>query len=324
MKILWIIPCKRGSPLDLLSARKGVDILKQANIEIIQYDFHSSRSIVGFFKDLFKIRNICKANGITYVHAQFGSSTALLGLLVGWPYFVTFRGTDLNGDPDSKFISNIGRKFLGVLTAYFAKGVILVSEPLSRHIIKCEEKTFIIPTGTEIDLFSPMDRSECKKALSLKESKDYISFASGGGRSLKRPDLAKLVTDTLISKGYELELLEIWNTPHDLVPKMLNASRLVILTSDREGSPNIVREALACGIPVLAFDVGDVSKWVKLDKRSSVLKFGDTESMVNLAQQILDNPPLNSRRVDVDLFSVKSSMKRLIQIYQSGELKIES
>jgi len=49
-----------------------------------------------------------------------------------------------------------------------------------------------------------------------------------------------------------------WRVPHDEMPFYMNACDALIFTSRQEGSPNAVKEALACDLPVVAVPVADV------------------------------------------------------------------
>lgn len=313
MKVLWIIPCKPGSSLDMLFARRGREELSRKGWDVVLFDFHLRASPWGLIKECIRIRRMCRSEGVDLVHAQFGSTTALLGWLSGKKFVITFRGTDLNGDPASYDIVNTLRRWLGVLAAHFATKVILVSQGLARHLIK--SNYIINPSGTEVDRFRPIEQHEARLALGLSPDKLYIGFMPGGGRRVKRRDLALAVIEELKRRGHAVELLEIWNIEVEKVPLYLNSSEVVILCSEREGSPNIVREALACGVPVVSFDVGDVRKWLENDPFSRCISFGDITSMADGVENILKLKPSRTRRVDVEAFSVDGMVERLEQTY---------
>ena len=59
------------------------------------------------------------------------------------------------------------------------------------------------------------------------------------------------------------ELHYMTGVPNSAVPVWLNASHALLLTSLHEGSPTVVKEALACGLPVVSVDVGDVAERIE-------------------------------------------------------------
>jgi teichuronic acid biosynthesis glycosyltransferase TuaC len=315
--VLWIVPSKKNSPLDFLFAKRGVSFLEDNGIKIFVWHFYESKSILGMLREIFRIRGFVQANGISFLHAQYGSTTALLAFLCKVPYVVTFRGSDLNGDPASSNFANYIRRFMGIISSQFSEATICVSSDLKMRLGPLQNIANVIPSGTKTDLFVPMDKLLAKKELNLDTTKKYIAFASGGRRQVKRFDLAQLVIEKLNEKGHKVELLEIWDIPHNKVPFYVNASELVLLTSEREGSPNIIREGLSCGVPVIAFDVGDVYKWIELDNYSRVIGGRNIDRMVEEAEKILNIQVPRERRVDVDLFSEEASAKKLLNIYKS-------
>lgn len=124
--------------------------------------------------------------------------------------------------------------------------------------------TMLLPNSVNTELFNCTDPSEIKAELGLSENKLYIGFVSAGNvhRKEKRYDLFCDIISGLQQKNANVEPLIISNkTPLDMA-KYYNACSALMLTSDFEGSPNCVKEALACGIPVFARDVGDVQYWI--------------------------------------------------------------
>jgi len=145
--------------------------------------------------------------------------------------------------------------------------------------------------------------------------KKYILFASNPARPEKNFALAKQTVENLNNEKIELKV--VYGVDHKLMPIYLNASDVLFLTSKCEGSPNIVKEAMASNIPVVATEVGDI-KYL----------FGNTEGYYytnplpdRLAEKInyiLDNelkPEGRQRIIDLKLDS-ESVANKLIQLYQ--------
>jgi len=146
----------------------------------------------------------------------------------------------------------------------------LVHQLFNRVIIKNDSKylkrsrTVYLPNGCNEDFFVPMDRTECRLSLGLKEDAIYVLYMDSNhlGRPQKRKDrfMAALA---LLKRDYpQLEALELYNTPRDLVPAYINSCNLHMISSDFEGSPNSVKECLCCNVPVVSTDVGNVRKMI--------------------------------------------------------------
>jgi len=313
--VLWLIPAKKNSPLDMLFAKRGLDYLETQDVQVIIKNFYETKSILGLLKEVRSVRKLTRERNVDLIHAQFGSTTAMVALLTGLPFVVTFRGTDVNGDPASSHLMNFIRKGMGILAMHFSRGNISVSSQLKSKLGPKGADSTVIPSGTKTELFRPIDKSEACMKLGLNKDLYYIAFASGGRRKVKRYDLALKVCELLRIKGHRIELLEIWNTPHDQVPWMINAAEVTILTSEMEGSPNIVRESLACGVPVVCFDVGDAAQWINQDPSSALVI--NVQDMVDKVDTILRNPPQRQRRINVEQFSETNSAKKLLNFYRS-------
>ena len=299
----------------MLFAKRGLDYLEKQNVQVIVKNFYETKSIWGLLKEVRSVKNLAKDRSVDIIHAQFGSTTAMVALLTGLPFVVTFRGTDVNGDPASSSLMNFIRKGMGILAMHFSRGIITVSPQLKSKLGPKGAGITVIPSGTKTELFRPLEKSEACTKLGLNKDLNYIAFASGGRRKVKRYDLALKVRELLRERGCKVEILEIWNIPHDLVPWMINAAEVTILTSEREGSPNIVRESLACGVPVVSFNVGDAASWINQDPSSALVI--DVQEMADKVEKILCNPPQRQRRIDVEQYSETNSAERLLSFYKS-------
>ncbi|HMJ66304.1 MAG TPA: glycosyltransferase, partial [Candidatus Binatia bacterium] len=100
----------------------------------------------------------------------------------------------------------------------------------------------------------------CRKRLGWSRESFHVLFVSSSGDSVKRPWLARAAVAQMNNGDLPTELHYMRGIPTAEVPLWINASDAVLLTSAHEGSPNIVKEALACGVPVVSVDVGDVAE----------------------------------------------------------------
>ena len=106
--------------------------------------------------------------------------------------------------------------------------------------------------------FLPLNREECCATLGWDPKLFHVLFASNTGDPVKRPELAKAAVDLLLQSGVPTQLNILQSIPYEDVPVWINASDVLLLTSLHEGSPTIIKEALACNRPIVSTDVGDV------------------------------------------------------------------
>jgi glycosyltransferase involved in cell wall biosynthesis len=179
------------------------------------------------------------------------------------PTVVTFHGSDLLGEN----LSGLARKLIshyGVLcsrkAARRANGIIVVA----RHLLKAlgkglnRGKVQVIPCGIDLERFRPLDPIQCQERLGWQADNFHVLFATSAGDPVKRPELARAAVDLLDRKHGRIKFHVLSGTPNNEVPHWLNAADALLLTSKHEGSPTIVKEALACGLPVVSVSVGDV------------------------------------------------------------------
>jgi glycosyltransferase involved in cell wall biosynthesis len=181
------------------------------------------------------------------------------------PVVVTFHGSDVLGEN----LSGIWRKLVsrhGVRCSWAAarkaQGVVVVARHLKRALpadVDCR-KVRVIPCGIDLDQFKPMDRETCRRQLGWNPGSFHVLFPANTGDPVKRPWLAQAAVQALKTHGVEAELHLLSGVPYAEVPCWINASDVLILTSLHEGSPTVVKESLACNVPVVSVVVGDVAE----------------------------------------------------------------
>jgi glycosyltransferase involved in cell wall biosynthesis len=199
------------------------------------------------------------------VHVAYGGIMAALATSVvrNRPVIVHYRGSDLLGSraesPLRRFIIHVG-VLASRRAATRATGVVVVSENVRSGLPDRAENrnVWVVPSGVDLDHFRPLDQDRCRGLLRWASDQKHVLFPASKDRPEKRYGLAEAAVARLRSMGWAVELHVLDEVPHVDVPTWINASDVVLLTSTHEGSPNAVKEALACDVPVVAVDVGDV------------------------------------------------------------------
>jgi glycosyltransferase involved in cell wall biosynthesis len=116
----------------------------------------------------------------------------------------------------------------------------------------------IIPCGIDFELFKPMPMDEAREALKLPKDKKLVLFCGEYFRPIKRFDIVRKAVWVLQQNEPDVQLVVCSKKPLSEVPKYMNACDVLVLVSDGEGSPMVIKEAMACNLPVVAVPAGDI------------------------------------------------------------------
>ncbi len=256
LKIIHVIPY-HPLPSSFIFAKRQVEDLTEIGHTNEVFFFKTAFSIKGFFSQLKTFRQLVNDFNPDLIHAHYGTINAFFASRIkNVPFVVSFQGSDMNYTSDVHWIREKLGKFLSKKAAQRAQQIICVSERLQDNLPVGKEKSTVVPSGINTRLFKKMDITECKKQLDLVDSINYIFF-NANNPVVKRLDIANGVVVLLKDLNVELLSLNGNVTPNE-IPTYLNACLATILCSDSEGSPMVIKEAMACGLPIVSVDVGDV------------------------------------------------------------------
>lgn len=135
------------------------------------------------------------------------------------------------------------------------KDTIVKSERMKKSI--GFSKAIIIPNGIDLDKFKFIEKKIARNKVNF-SNKKHIIFVAYPSVYIKNYKLAKKAYDLLDKKNIELNV--VCAVTHSLIPYYMYAADALLLTSFSEGSPNVIKEAMACNIPIVSTDVGDVKE----------------------------------------------------------------
>ena len=217
-----------------------------------EYFFIEGKGLIGYLRNIRRFRRVLKDNKVDMIHAHYGASGLVAIFQKKIPVVVTFHGSDIN-IPKLNLLST----FVSLMSYWR----IFVSEKLYTKIfVKPSNNFSIIPCGISFEIFRLHDKNKARASLGLSEEKKYILFGSSFDNPIKNFPLAKEALDMVHEK---FELLELKNRSREDVCLLFNACDMLLLTSKSEGSPQVIKEALACNCPIVATNVGNINEIVR-------------------------------------------------------------
>jgi len=276
--------------------------------EGVELDFYliKGKGIKGYVKCITPLRRFLRSNNCDIVHAHYG----LIGLVCVLtfsriPIVLSVMGDDAYGSFDihgKRIKSSYLNMLLTQIALIFAKRIIVKSKNILKFI-PYKKKSQIIPNGVDFNVFKPSDNKlKPNTILSLADPNDFR----------KNFNLVKKALDLI--KDNKLKLLNPFPINHSQFPEYLNNCSVFVLTSYNEGSPNVIKEAMACNIPIVATDVGDVKEIIGKTEGCFITTFRPED----VADKIIRALAFGKRtigRENIKHLESQTIAKRIIEVY---------
>ncbi|WP_207511000.1 glycosyltransferase [Longitalea luteola] len=261
MKVLFV-SSGNSKEFDIIPfIKEQGESLKSEGIEVDYYPVHG-KGLKGYIKAGFSLRKLLKRKQYDLIHAHFTYSgwTALIG--AGWriPVVLSLMGSDANGEykgENKVVLSSRLSSFMTWLIQPFVKAIISKSANIEKSVY-LKRKSHIIPNGVNMQKFRPREMNGHSDHTRT-DGKIKVLFLGNKNKPGKNFPLVEAAIQHL---GWQhVELISPYPVQHNDVPKYLNEADVLAFPSYMEGSPNVIKEAMACNCPIVSTDVGDVS-WV--------------------------------------------------------------
>ena len=178
----------------------------------------------------------------------------------------------------------------------------------------------VIADGINFDLFHPIARAQARAALGWDPDRYYVLFSNNPQIPVKNFPLAQAAIQRLAERGISAELVVANGLPQTTVVQYMNASNALILPSLAEGTPNVVKEAMACNIPVVATDVGDVAQVIGHTAGCSVCPF-DADALAMALEKAIRHSEPTTGRADIAHLSSSAILPHIIALYEQAIAK---
>ena len=274
----------------------------------INVDFFLIRGhgVFGYLSNLPRLRNQIRNRKYDLIHAHYGLSGLLCVLQRKIPVVITFHGGDI-----LKKQNNIIMILLSWFAALVSSWNIFVNQNIP--ILFKIRISDIIPCGVDLNFFKANDLKESRRKMNLNGNQIYLLFSGAFDNKVKNYCLAK---KSIALCGKDYKLLELNGYKRNEVALLLNASNLMLLTSVSEGSPQVIKEALACNCPIVSTDVGDIRECISGVEGCYITSFEpeDVAKKIEMAVQFGRRTHGRERILSLGL-RLDDVAKRIVKIY---------
>lgn len=254
-------------------------------------------------------------------NGQYGLWCLICRLQWTTPVVAAYLGDDILGTIKADGSYSIKGKLVAFLSrqlCYWVEAVTVKSEQMKQAARGPQKRIFVIPDGVNFEQFHPVARAEVRTKLGWKQDTYYVLFGNNPHIPVKNFTLAQAAVERVRAKGRDIELVVASGVSHATVVQYMNASNALILSSHAEGSPNVVKEAMACNVPVVATDVGDVCDVIARTKGCTVCRPNDVTEMAAGIELALAHTERTTGRQDMQYLASNVIAQQIIRVYEQA------
>lgn len=295
--------------------------LRGLGLPVEVFHLRGDRRAANYARAIGPLRRAVRAFEADLVYAFYGL-TGWVALWQPMPIVLSLAGDDILGTP-SRTGGRTVKSRIGVALSQWAArraAVVCVQSEEMRSKLWGEglrRRALVIPYGVDPSRFHPGDQATARRRLGLPPAERLVIFPNTPTEPRKRLDLAEAAMALVRPMVPDAVLRIVTGVPHRDMPDYYRAADCCLLTSDWEGSPNVVKEALFSGLPVVSTDVGDVRRWLSFSLDSAICD-RTPEALARAIVRVLGN----RRRVDptpyLDEFSSPAVARRTMRLFEEA------
>ena len=259
MKILVLASDKGGKFVPFIEEQ--IVALQQVGVEIIRYGV-TGKGIIGYLSELPALRRFIRAEQPDIIHAHYGLCGLLSNLQRRVPVVTTYHGSDINKPSILRF-SKIAIRLSAWNIFVSKRNISIALSPHSLVASRLKKRSTLLPCGVNLTDDQLTSRTEARKALGIEDDAKVVLFAGAFTNAVKDAPLAQEAVSfasNLSPLASNLILQELRGFSRAEVNCWMCAANCLLMTSKSEGSPQVIKEAMACGCPIVSVDVGDVAE----------------------------------------------------------------
>jgi glycosyltransferase involved in cell wall biosynthesis len=211
-----------------------------------------------------RIRRAIRSVDLIHAHYGYCGWLGLMGRKLAMrkiPVVISYMGDDLlgttiNTQGDVEYLSRIQAKWNARIAPWYDQ-VIVKSQEMADLI--APTSCHVVSNGIDINVFQPVERTLARRQIGLDANGLKVLFPGNPNNVRKGHALASEAVEIAAKiLDQKIQLVPLWGVKPDAVPLYMNACDAMLMTSFIEGSPNVVKEGLACNLKIVGVPVGDV------------------------------------------------------------------
>ena len=253
MKVLFVASGNKTVGRVSAFVQSQYDSLEKEGLEMLLYPV-VGHGWKGYLRNFKTLRKLILKEKPDVVHAHYSACGYLAAMAA-------------MGQKTKKVVSILGSfptesrklQFVRFCVDHVWHATIVKSE---RTRVQLDRDVPVIPNGVDLDLFPLVEQQEAREKVGFGKDGKYVIFVSDPSRPEKQFGLSEAAVKQM--EDDNVHLVPVFNKPHSEIVEYMCAADALIMTSSNEGSPNVIKEAMACNCPIVVTDVGDV-RWVTED-----------------------------------------------------------
>jgi glycosyltransferase involved in cell wall biosynthesis len=299
--------------------KSQIQSIRQRGVKVDVFNIRGNEHRKNYFTAFFRLRKVMRKNCFDLVHGHYVYSGIVAASQFRVPSIVSFMGSDINGTlkangkPQLRGYADIA---LSHLLEFFIDGIVVKTNRMRKKLFR-PSRSILLPNGVDLTVFHPVDQSLARRQLRIDEdpSQKYVLFVGGPSSPVNKGyDIAKKSIEILKEHNPRIQLLTASGVPHNFINYYMNAADVMMLPSLQEGSPNVVKEAMACNLPIVSTDVGDVRELIEGVVGNRVVN-RDPYAFAHAILEILKQEKKTDSRDHIEHLRIENISETLIQFY---------
>jgi len=287
--------------------REQVETLKKEGVQTDVFFVNGKKNKLNYLWAIFRLWAWLLNHRYDLIHAHYVFSGIIARFQFLYPVVLTHHGLE---------VFTTWQRFPSRIITRLVDKTILVSQEQKKKL--AYDRAGVIPCGIDLDLFHPMPRDEARRKLDIPLTDNkfvLVTWAGDPSRPEKRFDIVQSAVALAQARDPKIQLLPVTGKPYGMMPLYMNACDVLLLVSDAEGSPMVIKEAMACNLPIVSVPVGDVAEVIGGTDGCYLCRQDPADVAEKLVLALRD-PKRTRGREMIEHYEQSSIARQIIALYQ--------